>query len=272
MATQTQKKFYWIIGGALLTLFLLGKIASPNKGILERIANGITYPFVLVCNKITQPFQNFFENKKSFTGLFEQYKKLKEDYENILIENVKLKASINYEKISNDLLDFQERYELRDAKLAKILVKNFSEDEHYFLVNRGSKDGIEKNMVAIYKFQIIGKVVDVDRWSCKILLITDKNCKVSSYTNTTYAQGIVVGKNKPNACSMMYVSYLSTIHPDDFIISSGQGMIFPEGFCLGKITKYSTKGLYHKIRVKPLVDFEYLNFCLLVNQEKITAF
>lgn len=272
MATQTQKKIIWILGGGLLIFFILNKITSPNKGILERIANGITYPFILVCNKVTQPFQNFSENKKSYTGLLEQYKKLKEDYENILVENIKLKASVNYEKISSDILDFQERYDLKEAILAKILVKNFSEDEHYFWVNRGSKDGIEKNMVAIYKFQIVGKVVDVNRWSSKILLITDKNCKVSAYTNTTYAQGIVVGKNKQNSCNMMYVSYLAKINNDDFIISSGQGMIFPEGFCLGKIIKYSTKGLYHKIKVKPLMDFEYLTFCLLVKQEKIKAF
>jgi rod shape-determining protein MreC len=271
MATQTQKKILLFLG-IFLALFILNKTVSPDKGIIEQIATGITYPFILICNKITQPFQNFFENKKSYTGLLEQYKKLKEDYESSLTENVKLKASINYEKISNDILDFQERYDLKEAILAKILVKNFSEDEHCFLVNRGSKDGIEKNMVAIYKFQILGKVVDVDRWSSKILLITDKNCKVSAYTNSTYAQGIVIGKNKPNICNMVYVSYLSKINTDDFIISSGQGMIFPEGFCLGKIIKYSTKGLYHKIRVRPLIDFEYLNFCLLINQEKIKAF
>ena len=272
MLTNLSKKILLIVGSILLTVVISKNILSPEKGILETIASNITYPFIVISNKIAQPFCNYSSNKKNVTELQEKYSLMKNEYENLLVENFKLKSTINYEKISNDIIDFQERYELHDATLAKILAKNFSDEEHSFLVNRGKKDGIEKNMVAIYKFQIVGKVIEVDRWSSKILLITDRNCKIASYTNATYAQGIVVGKNKPNECQMQYVSYLAKVNLDDFIISSGQGLIFPEGFCLGKITKLTTKGLYHKIKLQPLIDLRYIDFCLLVNQEKITAF
>src|SRR4030042_4695994 len=101
MATQKQKKIFSILGIILLSCFLLNKIASPDKGILEKLASNITYPFIFICNKITEPFQNFLENKKSYSAILEQYNKLKQDYENLLTENIKINASINYEKVSN---------------------------------------------------------------------------------------------------------------------------------------------------------------------------
>jgi rod shape-determining protein MreC len=140
------------------------------------------------------------------------------------------------------------------------------------LVDKGESSGIKKDMVAIYKFQILGRVTEAFSWYSKILLITDKKSKVAAYTNNTSAPGIVVGQNKTDTYQMVYTSHMHKIEPNDFIISSGQGLIFPEGFCLGKIKKHKVKGLYYKITVEPLIDFNTLQYCLLTNQEKMNAF
>ncbi len=272
MTEQWRKRIFLTVGFIALLLFIINRIFFFKKGFLEKIASNLTYPVIVLSSKIATPFRSFLQKRKSYNEFLAKYKKVKEENDKLIAQNIKLKATLYYDKLSCDLLDFQKRYKLETAILAKILTKKITLQEHYFLINRGYKDGIRKDMIAIYKFQIIGKVTQVYRWHSKILPITDKNCKIASYTNSTYAQGIVVGKNKKDYCQMKYVSYLAKIAPDDFIISSGQGLIFPEGFCLGKIAELKTKGPYHKIKVKPLINFDDLKFCLLINQEKIDAF
>ncbi len=264
--------FFKIVVSTSIIFLLINKIFFFKPGFLEKASNNILYPVIIISQKIASPFQIFLQKKKTYQELKQSYKKIKKQNKNLLTENIKLHATIYHESLNAELLDFQKRYNLDSSIPAKILLKNFTPNEHFFLLNRGEKDGIKKNMIAIYKFQIIGKIIEVHKWHSKLLLITDKNCKVASHTNSTYAQGITIGKNKKNYCSMKYVSYLSKITPNDFIISSGQGLVFPEGFCLGKISKTTTKETYHKIKIKPLVNFDKLNSCLLLNQETIDNF
>jgi rod shape-determining protein MreC len=272
MHNPKRKKFTLIIILTSLFFFVANRIFFYKKGMLENIASNITYPVLWLSSTISQPIKYFFQRKQSYNELQKQYIQLKENYENLQAENIKLNASMHFEEKTYELLDFQKRYNYENKLLAKILSKNITQEEHSFLIDQGSNNGIEKNMVALYKFQIIGKVTQVFRWYSKVLLITDHNCKIAAYTNTTNAGGIVVGKNDINYCNFEYVSHLSKIKPNDLVISSGQGLIFPEGFCLGQITKSKIEGLYHKITIEPLVDIKTLDYCLLTNQEKINSF
>ncbi|MBD3231909.1 rod shape-determining protein MreC [Candidatus Dependentiae bacterium] len=258
----------------IFLFFLIShKIFMFKIGILEQIAATINYPFLYISSKISYPLQVILNKRNSYQELEQKCINLEKENSKFLQENIKLKASLNFAINTQELLDFQKRYEIINAPLCKIIASNFSEHEHYYLINKGKIHGIKKDMIAIYKFQVIGRVTEVYRWHSKILLITDKNSKIAGYTNTTNAQGIVVGQNNPKTYKMEYVNHLSNVQPEDFIISSGQGLIFPEGFCLGKITNFQkTKELYYSIIVEPLVDLQNLNHCLLTNQEKISLY
>jgi cell shape-determining protein MreC len=59
----------------------------------------------------------------------------------------------------------------------------------------------------------------------------------------------------------------------DLVLSSGQGLIFPEGFCLGRIKQHELKEkeLYHKVVLEPLVNLQTVGFCLLLKSSHIHA-
>jgi len=279
---QQAKKLLIILSFVLITLFLSKQLLFFNKGYLEQIANDAIYPAIWIANKITQPIKNLIEKRKLHKKLAKKYEQLQKENEELLSENIKMKASLKHYQASKELLEFQQRYNLQNAIFAKILVKNLSELEHYMLINRGKNDDIEKDMVALYKFQIIGRVTDVYTNHSKVLLITDSNCKIAAFANKTKASGIVKGANNINQCDFCYVSHLSKIENNDLVISSGQGLIFPEGFSLGRIIKHNKKDLYHDITIKPLVNLRNIEFCLLISlrqgfgpqakQAKIKAF
>ena len=235
------KNFLLYLSLGIFGFFLCSRIFFFKSGFLEKSSATISYPFILVCSKISSPIKKYLTKRKNSKNLSKTIEQLKENNETLLAENIQLKATLNYKNLSSDLLNFQKRYNLQSGIVAKILIKNFDTSQHYFWINKGEKDGVKKDMAAIYKFQLVGRTTEVYNHISKVLLISDSNCKIAAFTNENNAKGIVRGTNKKNFCELAYVSHLFKIQKGDFVLSSGKGLIFPEGFCLGKITNYETK-------------------------------
>lgn len=193
-------------------------------------------------------------------------------HEELLQEVVELKALYTYINKSEELRNFKNRYKLKNAILSKVLIKTLTENENTIIVNKGSRHGIKKDMVAIYKFQLVGRVSQVFPSYSKIILITDKRNKVAAYTNENDSRGIVEGTNTPHKCQLSYISHLKQIKNGDYVLSSGQGLLFPEGFCLGKIINIQTQDLCHTVELEPLINLKNLEMCHLTNQNKMDLF
>lgn len=209
----------------------------------------------------------------SLTTLQNELKVITEKNELLLKENIALKTSFHFMQRIKEIKEFCQRYELHNALLCKILVKNFGPEGQFFLINRGSRDQVTLDMIAAYKFQLLGKVVEVYPTYSKVLLITDPSSKVAAQTNIGAHRGIVFGsRNNYQESFMHYIDPHVTLTPDDLVFSSGQGMIFPEGFCLGSIVGIEKQDMYQVAQIKPIVDLSTIEFCQLTNQEKIEAF
>ena len=266
------KKVIIIISITLLTLFIINRIFFFKKTFIESAAANITYPFIWLGSKIAKPIENVFAHKKNYHQLLSENIILKEQNENLEAEIIKINSTINFDTKSQEILDFKKRYKLNNAIFANVITKNITPNEHYFFVNKSSAHNIKKDMVAIYKFQIIGKVIETFRWYSKILLVTDKNCKIAAYANNTNAKGICQGINNISKLKFDFVDHFSKIEPEDFVISSGQGLVFPEGFCVGKISKYKKNGLYFNIEIRSFVEIKKPENYLITDQKQINIF
>lgn len=269
------KKIFIGIGVFVIFFFIVDRVFFFHEpGRLENAASTLLYPVIWSAGKVSGYVQHKIKKKDSYHKLKSKYKKLKLEYHDVLAQFVQLGAACKNYSDSQELRDFKARYNLENMILCKILVKNFSSIGHYFIINRGSENGVRKNMAAVYKFQLLGKVVQVYPHFSKIMLITDQNCKIAAFTNSTEARGIISGQNDVTHCKMEYVSHLLEVADNDLVFSSGQGLVFPEGFCLGKIVKHNHTHnmLYHKIEVEPLIRLRKIKFCFLTDQTKINYF
>jgi rod shape-determining protein MreC len=255
-----------------LTLFLVTRIFFFKSTIIEQAASYLIYPALKFSHTVTKPIKKLFKKRRSYNDLLNYCNFLKNQNEKLLTENIKLKSLNRYAHKSKELREFADRYKLDNAIPAKILMKNLSPTEHSFIVNRGSRNGVEKNMVALYKFQLLGRVTEVFPTYSKITLISDRQSKVSAYTNSSNANGIVTGTNKINRIDLRHISHLKRVNNGDFVLSNGQGLIFPEGFCLGKIINITTDDICHHVEVEPLIDFNTIEMCHLTNQSKMNLF
>jgi cell shape-determining protein MreC len=226
----------------------------------------LMYPVLVLQNKCVAPIKAWMHKKESVEVLEQQLIAAQQEKEALLADVIKLQASLGYAADSKELIAFRQRYDCSHAVLAQVLVKHISDEVHFFILDAGERKGIKKNMVAVYKDHLIGKVIEVYPYYCKVLLITDRTCKVSAYCATTKASGIHVGTNTKNSGQLLHVSHLASLENNDMLLSSGDGLIFPRGFCVGRIRNAQRNELHYDISTELMVDLRTIQACYLLQK------
>jgi rod shape-determining protein MreC len=138
-------------------------------------------------------------------------------------------------------------------------------------IDRGSNDGLHKNLAVLNADGLVGKIVSVTKGESRVLLLTDPNCKVSALLQNTREPGVAAGvetsfRFSPR-CVMTYVNRDAKIKPGEPVISSGLGGVFPKGVLVGTVTTAQLNkqtGMYQDVDIKPAVDFRRLEEVLVV--------
>lgn len=234
---------------------------------IKQVASYFVYPVLLVQCVLVDPIKQNQDQAASVEELQDQLNALHQEYQEVLAENVQFKAAFSYMNDIKELQEFKERYSENGGQISQILVRHFSNQEHYFLIDGGTNKNIEKDMVVVYKNNLIGKVTEVYPWYSKVCLITDRNCKVAAYCAKTQAHGIHQGINNESSTSLSYVNHLEPIQEGDLVISSGEGLIFPQGFALGTIKTCQMDDLYKQITLEPGCDLRRMDYCMVMSHK-----
>lgn len=265
MKKRSKKRILFAVIGLVAGVCVYRSCMNPG-GIIERYGSVIVYPVLVVQHKIVTPLKGYFQNRKTVAELEQQLAQLQEQHHLVLAQNIELQGMISYAQDTQELVEFKKQYDFSQAVLGQVLVKNFSEQAHFFLIDKGSNAGVAKDMVAIYKDCLIGRVVEVWPRYSKILLVSDQLCKVAAYCAQSKATGIYQGDNQEWNARLNHVSHLAQLEPGELILSSGDGMVFPRGFGIGKVKSFQNDGLFHQVTVEPLVDLHAINHCYLIQK------
>lgn len=263
------KKSTWITGIALVSMafFLLYHMFSLSLlGLIHHLSASILYPVLHLQKVVVEPIDRWSEQRSTVQELRTLIDVLRTEQHMLLAENIRLQSALAYHKDIDELVQFNKRYADK-GHIAQILLKHLSSREHFFLVEGGLNQSIDKDMVAIYKNNLIGRVVEVYPWYSKIQLITDASSQVAAYCTRTRAQGIHKGTYNEHESLLDYVSHLERVGVDDLVVSSGEGLVFPQGFALGKVISCVSDGLYQQVKVKPVIDFRAIKYCLLLSKK-----
>ncbi len=272
MRNLVKRLVIWL-AAVFLLLYGLNKAKFMPHDWVDNLAARCAYPFYATTGSISNSIANWQQSRTSYNDIKKAHTTLEADYARAVDELIALRAERHLYEGTKELATFMERYNI-DGLRAHIMTKNIDENSHYYLVNAGSNAGIKKDMVAVYQHHLVGRVVDVYAWYSKVLLITDEKSKIAAYTGKTHAPGIAQGYNQPTRCNFAYVSHLFQVLNHDLVISSGQGEVYPQGFCLGKIVLHNIKEkeLYHHIDVQPMINLRSLSYVLLIDPKTIMQF
>lgn len=256
--------------GLLLTLLFFIGNKLPN-GIWQTysiVSSCIMYPIIRSYQVVIFPVQKTLHAYFYAQELEKKIDQLQQQCDSLTTTLVDIKGIEWYAKNSQNLREQLRNYTLQSARIASIMLCHYSEQEHYLLVEAGSRAGIQVDMIAVYNNSLVGRVVRVYPWYSKIALITDAACKIPVICGNTQTAGIHEGTNT-EITEINYIHENSTIAVGDLVLSSGQGMIFPYGFGVGSVAYVQSNGQHKVVKVVPNVDFKAIKQCILLARSDI---
>ncbi len=193
------------------TIYRSALIASaPSKGL-----DGL---FNFVKNHINL-YDNYIELKKENTEL-KNYTS-KSDF--LELENTQLRKLIEEQVASNS-----------DLISARVMLDKQSPYINSFIINAGSNKGLKNGMAALDGKNFIGRIVDVNFFSSRVLLVSDLNSKIPVIIEPSGNQAILSGRGK-NKPTLDYLPEKQKIQDGDKVYTSGKEGIFSPGLPIGKV-------------------------------------
>ena len=178
------------------------------------------------------------------------------------------KKIITYENI--ELKRLIEDYFVEDSQVyAKVLIDKESPFLRSIIINKGSKNGIKIGMVAYDKINLVGKVVEVNFLTARVLLISDLNSKVPVTIQPLNIEAIMSGHNSQKG-KLQYIKNEKLIISDNeelIVTTSGSGGIFKSGIPVGKINLGDTVNTT-EIKVNFYTDFSQLKYIKILSISK----
>lgn len=259
------------VGKALLAGVLISASISliVISGLWNRLAvsSMLVYPVLMCEHTLVKPLKNIFQRRRDSRDLQISLEHIQLERDALYCENIALKTLVAYQHDVDELVDFKARYLTKDARVCQIISKQIDDQQHSVLLDAGSRKGVKVDMVAVYQNAIVGRVIEVYPLYCKVALATDARCKVGAVCMNTKSCGIYCGSNTLEGARLTQVSHLSTVAHNDMVLSSGEGLIFPRGFSLGKVKSHTQRGLFYDIELQPAVDITALAYCLLIDHD-----
>ena len=190
---------------------------------------------------------------KDFNLIEEELKKIKvEKYKSVFLEteNKRLK------KILDDITYFSAE------TIAKVLIDKQSPFLRSIIINKGSNNGLKKGMAVLSDQYLIGKIVEVNFSTSRVLLLSDLNSRIPVSIEPGGIQSILTGNGKMSGI-IQYTKKDALINEESVVFTSGTGDLLKPGIPIGKIR--SDKNLE---KVDFFSDFSQLRYIKIVSYSK----
>ena len=168
----------------------------------------------------------------------------------IILENQRLKNIVDDYLVKSDTI------------FAKVLSDKGSPFLKSIIISKGSKHGVNLGMVAMDEEYLVGKVVEVNYLSSRVLLLSDLNSKIPVTVEPNGLLSILSGTGQDYGV-IQYSKKYEDIKGQSIIYTSGTSGLFKVGIPIGKI---KDNLLSEERKVEFFSDFSQLKFV------KISAF
>ena len=215
-------------------LLILSKVNLPITNYLKITLNEIVYRSSFIVSFPEKKIQSFNNKVKDHFDVYNnnliiknklnllQSKKLEVEF--LKEENKRLKKTID-EYIYNS-----------KELVAKVLIDKNSPFLKSIIVNKGSKENIKLGMVVLDGTYLVGKIVEVNYTTSRVLLVSDLNSKIPVGIEPGNVQSILSGTGKQYG-KIEYVQSEVSIEDKSIVYTSGSGGLFKSGIPVG---------IYHK--------------------------
>ena len=265
---QTKQKFSLL---SLITLSIIILILSSfdykiiktvRSGINEIIYRGsfvISAPEKIVKNLNTEIRNHFglYSNSKKLEKELNEYRSQKISLDILKFENQKFRQQLDDYLISTEIV------------FSKIIIDNKSPFLRSIVINKGSRDGIKSGMAVLDQQYLVGKVIEVNFGTSRVLLLSDINSNIPITISPGNLLAIATGTGKDQAkVNFLKKTHFDKITNDSLVYSSGTGGLIKSGVPIGRITNFDSK-IDEDINIEFFSDFSQLQYVSVVAFDKV---
>jgi len=197
---------------------------------------------------IQKHFNLYRENEKNKSELLSlRSKDLLNQF--MILENQRLKDIVDDYLVKSDTI------------FTKVLSDKGSPFLKSIIVNKGSKHNISLGMLAMDGEYLVGKVVEVNYLSSRVLLLSDLNSKIPVTVEPNGLLSILSGTGEKYGI-IQYSKEYENIEGESIIYTSGAGGLFKAGIPIGRI---KANDLSEKKKVEFFSDFSQLKFLKILS-------
>ena len=230
---------------SLLTFIFLSIIIIFLSNLKLKVINdtrSIINELILRSSFIVSIPENFLINSYSeileYSRFYNQYKIDKNELDSLRSKEISNEIIISENKELKGLID---DYRFSSNKiLAKVIVDHNSPFLKTVVINKGSFDKIKIGTNIYDKSYLVGRVIEVNYKSSRVLLLSDLNSSVPVSITPGNIQAIIIGNGKVGG-EIKYVkdNLLNDIQDQGIAYTSGSGSIYKSGIPVGRINLYN---------------------------------
>lgn len=283
MASKNKVPFRFKFSEFLLIIFVLlsslllafnsgGFVVNLKKvgfSIISSVEKGVHFVVDGITNTVNSVGE-LRKLKKEYNELvlkLENYEQMQRSNADITKENERLKEQLGF-SISMDEKNIP----------AQIISRNLDNAYSYLTIDKGSVNGIKKNMPVV-AFQngnqgLVGKVIQVGTFTSQIMPIYNIKNIVSVRIQNTRDLGLVNGlgtQNQPLLLQHIRKRVMEELSYGDVVVTSGENDNYMRDIPVGTITKITALDYNSSLNIEltPIIDFARLENVIVVNQKEL---
>ncbi len=267
-----------ILTGLCVLVMFVSFTLNLSGGPLNTVAGYVFVPMQKGINSVGTWFVSRADELKSLKDVMQKNEELQAKVDELTTELNTIKLE-QYELDNlRELMKLDQKYPSYKKVAARIIGSDTSNWFNTFVIDKGTKDGIEKDMNVIAGSGLVGIVIDVGPDYAKVRSIIDDASNVSGMTLSTTDRCIINGNLE--SMNENQVIKFSNLKCEEKAVAAGEQLVtsnisdkYLEGILIGYISSIErdSNNLTYSGTVTPAVDFRHLQEVLVILDKKQTV-
>ena len=244
-----------------LILLTLGRQNFKPIDYIKISIKEIIYRSTFIVSVPENYFKKTYSTIQDHFNFYGEYSKIKTELKKLKAQDVINDFIISENKRLKQVVD---DYIVESEEIiAKILIDKKSPFLRSIVVNKGSAEGLKLGMAVLDNNYLIGKVVEVNFSTARVLLLSDLNSKIPIIIEPGGIEAILSGTGQHNGI-IQYSKEKYIIDKESVVYTSGSGGLFKSGIPIGTIENVDIDILES---VSFFSDFSQLRFVKIASYE-----
>ncbi len=278
MKRQSRFSLNTIIKAIVVVSIISMVLTWETRETTSPIEQSVTYVIIPFQKGVTY-FGDWVEDKVKFVRNIDKLESINEELEDEVNQLRYENKLLILDKMELDnlreLYELDKRYADYPKTGARVIGKDPGNWYEVFIIDKGTNDNIQVNMVVMAGNGLVGRITEVGPNYAKVKSIIDDASSVSAKILRTSDLCTVSGDKQlgdDGLCLIEYIKADVNIVEGDEVVTSHLGEIYPPGILIGTVKSVETdqNKLTKTALLEPVVDFKHLEEVLVINLHELS--